>query len=163
VNTHKRLRYFLTHKIFLLQVMNRYVSMIFIVNCVTVTRFFHCLCSALMEKRDFYCLSSLETVNDTVQYRYRTFSLLSRLLRIWLKRQNPLLYTYERDRNYTVTVQYSAEYTLLLLLLLLFSRLYNPSGFRPAQLPLSILSRKVLQSAVSSGTSNPQLRGEPGI
>jgi hypothetical protein len=36
-------------------------------------------------------------------------------------------------------------------------------GFRPAQLPLSILSRKVLQSAVASGTSNPQLGGEPGI
>jgi hypothetical protein len=44
-----------------------------------------------------------------------------------------------------------------------FSRLYNPSGFRPAQLALSILSRKVLQSAVASGTSNPQLGGEPGI
>jgi hypothetical protein len=36
-------------------------------------------------------------------------------------------------------------------------------GFRPAQLSLSILSRKVLQSAVASGTSNPQLGGEPGI
>jgi hypothetical protein len=36
-------------------------------------------------------------------------------------------------------------------------------GFRPAQLSLSILRRKVLQSAVASGTSNPQLRGEPGI
>ena len=29
--------------------------MIFIVKCVTITRFFHCLCSALMEKHDFYC------------------------------------------------------------------------------------------------------------
>jgi hypothetical protein len=28
---------------------------------------------------------------------------------------------------------------------------------------LSILSRKVLQSAVTSGKSNPQLGGEPGI
>jgi hypothetical protein len=28
---------------------------------------------------------------------------------------------------------------------------------------LSILRRKVLQSAVASGTSNPQLGGEPGI
>jgi hypothetical protein len=28
---------------------------------------------------------------------------------------------------------------------------------------LSILSRKVLQSAVASGTSNPKLGGEPGI
>jgi hypothetical protein len=28
---------------------------------------------------------------------------------------------------------------------------------------LSIPSRKVLQSAVGSGTSNPQLGGEPGI
>jgi hypothetical protein len=36
-------------------------------------------------------------------------------------------------------------------------------GFRPAQLSLSILSRKVLLSAVASGTSNPQLGGEPGI
>jgi hypothetical protein len=36
-------------------------------------------------------------------------------------------------------------------------------GFRPAQPPLSILSRKVLQSAVASGTSNSQLGGEPGI
>jgi hypothetical protein len=33
----------------------------------------------------------------------------------------------------------------------------------PAQLSLSILSRKVLQSAVASGTSNPQFGGEPGI
>jgi hypothetical protein len=37
------------------------------------------------------------------------------------------------------------------------------AGFRPAQLALSILSRKVLQSAVASGTSNPQHGGEPGI
>jgi hypothetical protein len=36
-------------------------------------------------------------------------------------------------------------------------------GFWPAQLSLSILSRKVLQNAVASGTSNPQLGGEPGI
>jgi hypothetical protein len=36
-------------------------------------------------------------------------------------------------------------------------------GFRPAQLSLSILSRKVLQSVVASGMSNPQLGGEPGI
>jgi hypothetical protein len=44
-----------------------------------------------------------------------------------------------------------------------FGRHYNPSGFRPDQLSLSILSRKVLQTAVASGTSNPQLGGEPGI
>jgi hypothetical protein len=36
-------------------------------------------------------------------------------------------------------------------------------GFRPAQLSLSILSRKVLQSAVASETSKPQLGGEPEI
>jgi hypothetical protein len=36
-------------------------------------------------------------------------------------------------------------------------------GFWPAQLSLSILSRKVLQSAVASSTSKPQLGGEPGI
>jgi hypothetical protein len=37
------------------------------------------------------------------------------------------------------------------------------AGFRPAQLSLSVLSRKVLQGVVASGTSNPQLGGEPGI
>jgi hypothetical protein len=36
-------------------------------------------------------------------------------------------------------------------------------GFRPAQLSLSILSRKVLQSAVANGTSNTLLEGEPVI
>jgi len=40
VNTYNRLRYFLTNKTFLLQVMYRYVCMIFIVKCVTVTHFF---------------------------------------------------------------------------------------------------------------------------
>jgi hypothetical protein len=49
------------------------------------------------------------------------------------------------------------------LIFFFFSRLYNPSGFRPVQLSLSILSRKVLQSAVAIGMSNSQLGGEPGI
>jgi len=42
-------------------------------------------------------LSSLETVRVTVQYRYCIFSLFNRLLRIRLKRQNPLL-SYVRER-----------------------------------------------------------------
>jgi hypothetical protein len=49
------------------------------------------------------------------------------------------------------------------ILLLLQSALQPLVGFRPVQLSLSILSRKVLQSAVANGTSNPQLGGEPGI
>jgi hypothetical protein len=49
---------------------------------------------------------------------------------------------------------------LLLLLLLLQSALHPLVGFRPAQLSLSILSSKVLQSAVASGMSNPQLGGD---
>ena len=40
-----------------------------------------------------------------------------------------------------------------------FNRHCNPCGLWPAQLSLSILSRKVLQSAVASGTSNSQLGG----
>jgi hypothetical protein len=52
---------------------------------------------------------------------------------------------------------------LLLLLLLLQSALQPLVGFRPAQLSLSILRRKVLLSAVASDTSNPQLGEEPGI
>jgi hypothetical protein len=47
--------------------------------------------------------------------------------------------------------------------LLLQSALQPLVGFRLAQPSLSILSRKVLQSAVVSGTSNPQLGGQPGI
>jgi hypothetical protein len=47
--------------------------------------------------------------------------------------------------------------------LLLQSALQPLVGYRPAELPLSILSRKVLQSAVASGTSNSQVGGEPGI
>jgi hypothetical protein len=58
---------------------------------------------------------------------------------------------------------YTITHSLLLLLLLLHSALQPLVGFQPAQLSLSILSRKVLQSAIASGTSNPQLGGEPGI
>jgi hypothetical protein len=45
-------------------------------------------------------LSSLETVHDTVQYRYHIFSLLNCLMRIRLKHQSPLLsYVRERERE----------------------------------------------------------------
>ena len=57
----------------------------------------------------FIVISSLDTVH--VLY----FSLLYRLLRIRLKRQNPLLsYVREREREYTVNVQCTVQYTLLL-------------------------------------------------
>jgi hypothetical protein len=49
------------------------------------------------------------------------------------------------------------------LLLLLQSALQPLVGFRPAQLSLSILSRKVLLSAVASCTSNPQLEENQGF
>jgi hypothetical protein len=49
------------------------------------------------------------------------------------------------------------------IIIILQSALQPLDGFWPAQLSLSILSRKVLQSVVASGTSNPQLGGEPGI
>ena len=68
----------------------------------------------------FIVLSYLDTVHDTVQYRYCIFSLLYHLLRIRLKRQNPLLsYVRETERKYTVTVQCSVQYALLLLYLML--------------------------------------------
>jgi hypothetical protein len=63
--------------------------------------FFHCLCSTLMEKDDFIVLSSLETVHDTVEYRYCIFSLLCRLLRIRLKCQNSLVsYIQESEKEH---------------------------------------------------------------
>jgi hypothetical protein len=51
----------------------------------------------------------------------------------------------------------STEVHVYLRLLLLQSALQHLVGFRPAQLSLSILSRKVLQSAVASGTSNKMI------
>jgi len=68
----------------------------------------------------FIVLSAFETVHDTVKYRFCIFSLLYLLLRIRLKRQNPLLsYVRERERKYTANVQCSIQYTLLLLYLML--------------------------------------------
>jgi len=56
-------------------------------------------------------LSSLETVHDTVQYRYRVILLLSHLLRIRLKCQNSLL-SYVRERKDIVNVQCCVQYTV---------------------------------------------------
>jgi hypothetical protein len=59
---------------------------------------------------------------------------------------------------------YFKRFNLFLLLLLLLQSALQPlGGFRPAHLSLNILSRNVLQSAVGSGTLNPQLGGDPGI
>ena len=70
----------------------------------------------------FIVMLSLETVRDTAQCRYCIFSVLYRLLRIRLKRQNPLLsYLRRRERKYTVNVQCSVDYTLLLLYLMLLN------------------------------------------
>ena len=101
MNTHHRRKYFLTNKIFLLQVMYRYVRTIFVVKCVTITGFFSLLVQRFDGKAWFFItLSSLETVHDTVKYRYCIFSSLNRLLRIRLKRQNPLLsYVRQRERE----------------------------------------------------------------
>ena len=57
-------------------------------------------------------LSSLETVHDTVQYRYCIFSVLYFLLRIRLKVIIPYFHTYETERKYTVNVQCSVQYTV---------------------------------------------------
>jgi len=46
----------------------------------------------------FVALSSSETVHVTVLYRYYVFSLLYRLLRIRLKRHNPI-HSYVRQRE----------------------------------------------------------------
>jgi hypothetical protein len=80
-----------------------YVRMIFIVKCVTITCFFIAYAALGLKSMIFIVLSSLETVHDTVQYMYCAFSLLYRLLRIRLKRQNPLLsYVQERERGSTL-------------------------------------------------------------
>jgi len=94
--------------------------MIFIVKCVTLTHFFIAYAALRWKSMIFIVLSSLETVHDTIQYRYSIFSLLYHLLRMRLKRQNPLLsYIGERERVSTLNVQCSVQYTLLLLYLML--------------------------------------------
>jgi len=103
------------------------VRMIFIAKCVTITRFFHCLCSTLMENHDFYCsvipwnctwYCTIQVLycTGTVQYRYCTVQVLYstgpvlyrycilsshyRLSRIRLKCFNLLLsYVRERERE----------------------------------------------------------------
>jgi hypothetical protein len=67
----------------------------------------------------FIVLPSLETVHDIVQYGYCIFSLLSRLLRIRLKCQNRILSYVRQGQKYTVNVQCSVQYILLLLSLTL--------------------------------------------
>jgi len=66
VNTHARLRYFLTNKIFLLQVMYRSVRMIDIVKSVIITPFFTAYAALCWKSMIFIVLSSLETVHGTV-------------------------------------------------------------------------------------------------
>jgi len=78
--------------------MYRYVRIIFIVKCVTITSFFIAYAALWWKSMIFIVLSSLETLCDTVQYRYCIFSLLNRLLRISLKHQNPFL-SYVRQRE----------------------------------------------------------------
>jgi hypothetical protein len=60
-------------------------------------------------------------------------------------------------------IKTEAVHSLFHLLLLLQSALQPLVGFRPAQLSLSFLSRKVLQSAVASGTSKPTLEENQGF
>jgi len=73
---------------------------------------------------NFIVLSSLETVHDTVQYRYCIVSLLYRLLRIRLNRQNPLLSDVreterererkrDREREKKYTQMYNVVYSTL--------------------------------------------------
>jgi uncharacterized membrane protein len=47
--------------------------MVFIVECVTVTRYFIANAALRWKSMIFIVLSSLETVHDTVQYRYCIF------------------------------------------------------------------------------------------
>ena len=72
--------------------------MIFIAKCVTVTRLFIACAALCWKSMIFIALSSLETVHDTVQYRYCILSLLNRLMRIRLKHHSPLL-SYVRERE----------------------------------------------------------------
>ena len=52
-------------------------------------KFFFAYAAVWLKSMIFIVLSSLETVHGTVQYTYFIISLLYRLLRIKLKRQNP--------------------------------------------------------------------------
>jgi hypothetical protein len=63
-----------------------------------------------------------------------------------------------------LSVSITLQVLLFLLLIIIIQSALQPLvGFRPAQLPLSILSRKVLQSAVANGTSNPNLEENQGF
>ena len=80
----------------------------------------------------FTVLSSLETVHDTVQYRFCIFSLLYRPLRIRLTSES---FTFlrtrkrerqtDRERKYTVNIQCSVQYSYHSVQNLLSSRLLS--------------------------------------
>jgi len=87
--------------------------MIFIVKCVRIARFSIAYAALRWKNMIFIVLSYLETVHDTVHYRYCIFSLFYYLLRIRLKRQNPSLsYVRERERESALQM-YNVVYSTL--------------------------------------------------
>jgi hypothetical protein len=77
-----------------------------------------------------------------------------------IKSHSPRLWRWKTSQSFLGENPFVISMTNIYIYLLLQSALQPLVGFQPAQLSLSILSRKVLQSAVASGTSNPQLGGE---
>jgi len=73
---------------------------------------FFIVCAALCVI--FIVLSSLETVHDTVKYRYHIFSLLNRLLRIRLKCQKPLLSYVQEKGQCKCTMQCTVHFIITL-------------------------------------------------
>ena len=76
MNTHKRLRYFLTNTIFFITGYVQVLVMIFIVKCVTTTSFF-IACAARWKSMIFLVLSSPETVHDPAQCKNCIFFIVS--------------------------------------------------------------------------------------
>ena len=75
MNTHNRLRYFLTNTIFFFLITGYVQVRTYDFHCkiCNSNTFFHCLYSALMNCMIFNVLSSLEAAPDTVQYSYCIF------------------------------------------------------------------------------------------
>jgi hypothetical protein len=105
IPTIKRLRYFFNKLSFLITGYVQVCMYDFYCKMCNNNMFFSLFIQRFDGKAWFFIvLSSLETVHDTVQYRYCIFSLLHHLMRIWLKPES-LTFIWMREKESTLNIQ----------------------------------------------------------
>jgi hypothetical protein len=86
--------------------------MVFIVKRITITRFFIACVACVMESVIFIVQSYLETVHDTVQYRYCIFFIAQLSLEDWAKTSESVTFIRTTLRECTLSM-YDVVYSTL--------------------------------------------------